>query len=146
MLEITWNVKKTWNIENKILKILFFSIFKKFIKSKQHSINISYSYSAKTKRDGQTDRWTGGCCYISRPGECEKCAFWLFGWLPHTHSYADTITIDYINALLHSVEYTVVEGLICTGASGDRYQERQTKQMCCCVTIVITGLLLSGKK
>ena len=26
------------------------------------------SYSAKTKRDGRTDRQTGGCCNISRPG------------------------------------------------------------------------------
>ena len=80
MLEIPWNAKKTWNIEKKNLKILFFSIFKKFIKIKttfhqyqklystppwlcartckvsRKCINAFSSYSAKTKRDGQTDR------------------------------------------------------------------------------------------
>ena len=47
MLEIAWNVKKTWNFEEeKILNILFFSIFKKFHKKfKKHSINIK-NYTA----------------------------------------------------------------------------------------------------
>ena len=74
MLEIAWNAKKTWNIEKKKLNFIFFNI-KKFIKipsiSKtiQHhphdmvhvpakfweNTSMRFSYSAKTKRDGQTD-------------------------------------------------------------------------------------------
>ena len=83
MLEIAWNAKKTWNIEKNNLKILFFSIFKKIIKNSNNIPSISktiqhtpmtwctylqsfekihqcYSYSAKTKRDGQTDGRTDG--------------------------------------------------------------------------------------
>ena len=101
MLEIAWNAKKTWNFEEILFQILFFSIFSKFIKNSsnipsisktiQHTpmtwctylqrfsrkyINAFLSYSAKTKCDGRTDRWTdgrtdrqtGGRCNICRPG------------------------------------------------------------------------------
>ena len=73
------NKMKYWN--KKILKILFFSIFKKFIKKSNNIPSISktiqhtamtwwtylksfenafLSYNAKTKRDGRTDRGTDG--------------------------------------------------------------------------------------
>ena len=38
------------------------------IKVLRKYINAFSSYSAKTKRDGQTDKRTGGNCNISRPG------------------------------------------------------------------------------
>ena len=41
MLEITWNAKKTWNIEKKKIVNLFFSIFKKFIKNSNSIPSIS---------------------------------------------------------------------------------------------------------
>ena len=46
MLEIAWNAKKTWNIENKKkLNFIFFNIKKIHKKFKQHSINIK-NYTA----------------------------------------------------------------------------------------------------
>ena len=93
MLEIAWNAKKTWNIEKKkFLKFYFFQYLKNSYKIKttfhqyqklystppwlgahtckvsRKYINAFLSYSAKTKRDGRTDRQTGGRCNISRPG------------------------------------------------------------------------------
>ena len=82
MLEIAWNVKKTWNfyffqyLKNSYKIQTTFHQYQKLYstppwlgaracKVSRKSINAFLSYSAKTKRDGRTD---GGRCNISRPG------------------------------------------------------------------------------
>ena len=78
---LCWKKHKTWNekkivfpkrkstrrkheiLKKKILKFYFFQYLKNSLKNSNNIPSIS-----KTKRDGQTDRQTGGRCNISRPG------------------------------------------------------------------------------
>ena len=68
MLEIAWNVKKTWNFEKQILKILFFSIFKTFLKNSNNipSISKTIQHTPMT--------W---CTYLQSFEKIQQCFFEL---------------------------------------------------------------------
>ena len=137
MLEIAFNTKKTWSEKKTNLNIFFFfnisnnipSISKTIQHTPWHGAhtykvsrkysNAFLSYSAKTKRDGQTDRWmdrqTGGVSISPGPSAWHKIQILLYCNIPRHGMNLDKIqNIPIRNSRLQWINIIILSQMTAT--------------------------------